>query len=177
VAVLLLAAVAIAAEPRKDATPAKDARADYGLIFCYDDMMEPKEFLQSTPCVTGVSWRCTKEDDKFWYGDLHYPTENTANYALGAKDRSDQYYMVTNVAIKKQEGLPIDPAKFEGALVLRDPAPETPLAMRGDGTSYELVGYEGKALAEEAERPFNFLFANNKELKFVWKRAKQIDKP
>ena len=56
--------------------------------------------------------------------------------------RSPQYYMVTDIAIRKQEGLPIDLKKFRGALVLRDPKPDTPLAVRGDGTAYELVGFQ-----------------------------------
>jgi hypothetical protein len=111
-----------------------------------------------------VHWRCTKEDDTHWYGDLHYPTENTADYKRGDVDGAPQYYMVTNLAVKKQKNLPIDLKKFDGALVLRDPAPEKPLAARGDATSYELVGYEDKT---RDDRAFSFLFANNKELRFT----------
>jgi hypothetical protein len=148
--------------------PAKKAQVrtskDFGLIFCYSAKQEPKDFLTSTPCVTGVSWRMTAQDEKHWIGELHYPTENTANYEKDAKDRSDQYYMVTNVAIRKQQGLPIDLTKFEGALVLRDPKPDVPLAMRGDGTSYELVGYEDKTRDDAA---FNFLFATHPELRYA----------
>jgi hypothetical protein len=158
------AGVAMAAEPARRNADAADAQSNaaYGLIFCYAEMRTPEEFLKTTPCVTGGSWRCTKEDDKFWYGELHYPTENTGDYNRG-NDSAPQYYMVMNVAVKKQEGLPIDVKKFEGALVLRDSKPETPLAMRGDGTSYELVGYEDKSRDDAA---YNFLFANHKELKY-----------
>jgi hypothetical protein len=162
---MLAAGFALAVEPARRDAPQADAKANtaYGLIFCYAEMKTPEEFLKTTPCLTGVSWRCTKEDDKFWYGDLHYPTENTGDYNRG-NDSTPQYYMVTNLAIQKQDGLPIDVKKFEGALILRDSKPETPLAMRGDGTSYELVGYEDKS---RDDRAYNFLFANQKDLKYT----------
>ncbi len=159
---------AVAEERISDlAGPKKSAlhESDYGLTFCYAEMKDVKHFLTSTPCVSGVWWKFRAEDDKHFIGELHYPTENTADYHADARRlRSPKYFMVTDIAIRKQEGLPIDLKTFRGALVLRDPKPDTPLAVRGDGTSYELVGYEDK---RSNRGDFRFLFSINKDLKFT----------
>jgi hypothetical protein len=141
----------------------------YGLIFWYSGDASVKDFVKSTPCVTGVWWKFHREDEKHWIGELHYPTENTGNYADDAKNRSPQYYMVFDLAIRKQKNLPIDLKTFRGALVLRDPKPDVPLSTRGDGTSYELVGYEDK---ENKGGDAGFLFARHSDLRYVPSKKK-----
>ena len=137
----------------------------FGLNFFYAGDKSVKEFLNATPAVSGIWWKFHKEDDEHWYGELHYPTENTGNYDdPDPTRRSDQYYMVFNLAIRKQEGLPIDLKTFRGALVLRDPKPDVPLSTQGDGTSYELVGFQ-KEKGEGGK--YGFLFSQNKDLQYV----------
>ena len=74
---------AVAEEPSgKEAAPKKSVlhESDYGLTFWYPEMKEVRDFLTSTPCVSGVWWKFHREDEKHWIGELHYPTENTGNY-------------------------------------------------------------------------------------------------
>ena len=137
----------------------------YGLNFFYVGDKSVKEFLATTPCVSGVWWKFHREDEDHYIGELHYPTENTANYQGEGEKRSPQYYMVFGIKVRKQEGLPIDLKTFRGALVLRDPNPTTPLSIEGDESSYELVGYQD--MQRKKEGKYGFLFSQNEELKYV----------
>lgn len=144
--------------------PAVKRDAGLGLLFCYAGSQPIDAFLKSTPCVSGVWWRCHKETKTYWVGELHYPTENTGNYkpAKGTPP-SPRYYMVTNLRIRKRAGLPIDLRTFRGALVLKDPAPDKPLSVLGDGTVYELVGYQDRA---HKRGRYQHLFARHPEFRY-----------
>ena len=166
VAALSVSLAAIAAERgMNNEKPTVRKSEKYGLNFYYAGDQNVQEFLNGTPSVSGVWWKFHKEDADHWYGELHYPTENTGNYDTDdPKEMSPMYYMVFDLAIRKQKDLPIDLKTFRGALVLRDPKPDVPLATRGDGTAYELIGYQD---VERKDRPYNFLFSRNKDLKYV----------
>ncbi|MDB4778078.1 hypothetical protein OAG68_01330 [bacterium] len=149
--------------------PDKHQLAEFGLTLFYAGDKEPNQFLTETPCVAGISWKCSEETEEYFVGELHYPTENTADY----DNRAPQYYMVSNIKIRKQKGLPIDLSNNQHALVLRDPSPETPLSTRGDDTIYELVGFvDVEAIGEGAgqvvqKSDYGFLFRNNAELRYT----------
>lgn len=150
--------------------PVEHQLDEFGLTLYFAGDQEPKEFLAATPCVAGVWWKCREETEEYFIGELHYPTENTADYDAGAS----QYCMVMEIKIRKQDEMPIDLAEYRSSLVLRDPAPDTPLSVRGDGTIYELVGFEEpKAEGEQAATELKetgdpgFLFQRNAELKYT----------
>ena len=145
--------------------PAIHKSEKFGLNFYYAGDQSVKEFLNTTPCVSGVSWRFHKEDDEHYIGELHYPTENTGNYdAENPRARSPMYYMVTGLKIRKQKDLPLDLKTYRGTLVLRDPSPQTPLAVRGDDTAYELVGFQKN---EKPDGKSGFLFSQHEDLKYI----------
>lgn len=136
----------------------------YGLNFFYSGDKDVKAFLNATPCVSGVSWKFHREDEEHYIGELHYPTENTGAYDTDDPQKmSPLYYMVWELKIRKQDGLPINLKEFQGALVLRDPKPDVPLATRDDQTSYELVGYQD---LRRQDRAYNFLFKLHADLKY-----------
>ena len=85
-------AIADEHQPTSNERPTVRADDKYGLNFYYAGDKNVKQFLNTTPCVAGVWWKFHKEDDKHWYGELHYPTENTGTYETDdPKDRSPQY--------------------------------------------------------------------------------------
>ena len=148
----------------QDEKPTVRSSEKFGLNFYYAGEQGVQEFLSATPSVAGVWWKFHKEDETHWYGELHYPTENTGDYeAADPRQRAPQYYMVFNLAIRKQKGLPIDLKTYRGSLVLCDPQPDVPLSTQGDGTSYELIGYQ----PEKTEKhKHGFLFKRHAELKY-----------
>lgn len=154
-----------------DEKPAAFKRdAKLGLVMCYAGTQTVRAFLKSTPCVSGTWWHCHREGKECWIGTLHYPTENTADYKPAKGKRgAPRYYVAIELKIRKRAGLPIDVGTFRGALVLKDPKPGTPLAVNGDDTIYELVGYQD--MQNKKASPTH-LFVMHPELRYVPKPVK-----
>ena len=103
------------------------------LTYIYQANQTPADFIRSQPCVVGA-WIFQKETDRFWIGDVHYISDNTAAESIR--------YVAFRLKVKKNPHVKIDMKKWTGRILLQKANPQASLDERDDHFSaFTVIGY------------------------------------
>src|SRR5947209_4545779 len=103
----VVAGLAAAQGPAKDAGPREDARL--GLVLIYADKADAKDYFPKHPCVSG-GWQFERETDTHWIGKLNYPT---GNVPPAYPQNDEAAFVVGPLKVAKKPGLAIDMKKWK----------------------------------------------------------------
>ncbi len=103
------------------------------LTFVYQANQTPADFIRTHPCVVGT-WSYQKETERYWIGDVHYISDNTAADSIR--------YVAFRLKVQKSPLVKVNMKKWNGRILLQKANPQAGLDERAPMfLDFKVVGY------------------------------------